>query len=476
MTPDSTIDITTFFGEYTMTPKGDNMSIFNGSLQSYKLNISKLDETIVTFCGTTVKNWSFKSCCLTWDKTENKQNAVLCLVEEFEENHFVMKIKGKIWVDGNEPGQFNVFGVMDMSSLFPWLGNYRTFLKNSESTTTFGPEVELKRSQQSGNVEIFVNGVEIPYEQTKDTTVQFTWDDNKCEIQFYQQAGVKRFVGTIWKIKTNEPKTNNFFGEEDKLGLQPWSAYYKTSIQDKSSGQYKPYEEFILEGNADPSKNTLTIGGQNVSGLQFNNPTLKWTDKSNPVNGSVTFYMQEGSRIRRFTGKVWSSTQTEADGSNIIGQVDATYLLSWSGTYNTYKRNGSTFSQNGPKLQIVGQAKQEKSAVILNETIIQKWTFNNPTMMWSDDENETSAEITFYFPTKERLRDSPNDSGPHFSGKLWKKGDLKPEAPNWIGDQKTPSPDPGSNAILKAFQNAIVNVIIAICAMAGYDMLKMAFR
>lgn len=473
MTPDSTIDICTFFGEYTLTSNEEGIHI---STSPYTLNISKTDEIIVTFCGTKVQHWSYKSSSLKWTTAENKQNAVLCLLEEFDGNRFVLKIKGKIWVEGNEPEQFNVTGIMNKSSLFPWLGNYRTYMTESESTNPYGPEVEIKRSQQSGDIEIFVSGTQVPYEQTKDTTVQFTWNNNNCKIQFYLQVDVKRFVGMIWKTEEKEPQKNNFFGEEDKLGLQPWSAYYKSDIQEKSGKEYKPYKEFILVGKPDPSMNTLTIGGQLVSGLQFNNPILTWTDKNNPVNGSITFFMKESSRVRKFTGKVWDPTQTEDDGDNIIGQVDATYLLSWSGTYNTYKPSGSKFSQTGPKLEIVGQAIKEKSAVILDGINIQSWAFNNPTMVWTDDKNDSSAEITFYFATKESLKDNPNDPGPHFSGKLWKKGDPKPDAANWIGDQKTPSTGSSNNKSKMTFQNVIINIMIGIASMVGFKMLSLGFR
>ena len=265
----------------------------------------------------TVQKSKYSNGTLTWSsEDDNKTSGEVKFIIGADDSGQAMKtFSAYLWDKGAaKPGSPNFSGKLDVKYMKPWSGSYMTIQMNSKNKWESGLEVVIEGGSSIDTSHVSMGGKEMKTTEYSSPSISWTSEDTtKYDVAFYVDPHTKKnhFSGYIWK--DSKPTKANFVGSLDNTGLAPWSAYYKTDTEE--GGKWTSGPEVIIEGACPGSKtpSVVTIDGKTIKGLQFNNPVLTWKDSTNEYNASLRFYIKDGSRTRRFAGKLWKPSDDIPD-------------------------------------------------------------------------------------------------------------------------------------------------------------------
>ena len=267
---------------------------------------------------------------------------------------------GKIWKKSETTPSANNFDGTTSDFRSPmqfWEGRYKTVVKLSGKVST-GKELEISFPVKTGKV--ILGGKEVSPFNFNESTL--SWSNGK--IKFYVQnktastPSIAKFYGKLWD--ETEPSSTNFWGTLDELYLQPYGGVYKAYV-DKAGAA-----EVIVQPKNGILPPSISYGAT-IKKWQFNNPVISWsTTDGNSTNAELTFVtFSNGSR--GFSGKIWLKDSKKPAKNNASGEIDKTYLTSWSATYGTktLKPGDPNKTVESDLLQIIGTNDMKSSSVIL---------------------------------------------------------------------------------------------------------------
>ena len=349
----------------------------------------------------------------------------------------------------------NFFGSIDKAYIKPFVGQYKTQMKSSDGKFSYGLEFYISENK-AGSVQLTTGGVVIQKVSFNNPTLQWTSEDGNPSngtITLYIVGATNKpgFSGFFWKKGAQKPAANNIFGTCDSEYLEPWSAYYSTSMLPATSGgETEPGPLIQVVGTSSPSSTVVIMYGTiKIKKPQFNNPVLCWSmDDGNVSSAELTLYNQKG---RKISGYVWFKKGGKPQKPNIVGFIDPKYLQSWTGTYYTStKQPDGSYKPDDTKVIIKGGKTEEDSSVEIGKDKVKNWNYSKNQLAWTDADNESNGALNFYI--------SPKDKCQSFSGNYWKKGETKTSGATVIGSTKEPPTRPSSTSqFIKEF---IVNLAI----------------
>ena len=240
-------------------------------------------------------------------------------------------------------------------------------MKDSDGKYTSGLEFSTSVNK-AGSVQLTTGGVVIQKVTFNNPTLQWTSEDGNPSngtITLYIDSATNKpgFTGVFWMKGAQKPAANNIFGTFDSKYLEPWSAYYSTSMLPATSGGgTEPGPMIQVVGTSSPSDTVVMYGTIEIKKPQFNNPVLCWSmDDGNVSSAELSLYNKNG---RKFSGYVWFKKGSKPPKPNIVGFVDPKYLQSWTGTYYTStKQPDGSYKPDDTKVIIKGGKTEKDSSI-----------------------------------------------------------------------------------------------------------------
>lgn len=214
-----------------------------------------------------IKNFIFDSQykLLAWSDADNSTNARLTFYTEDSDSSNssgVLHITGKYWNKGSEkPDKSNFFGTIDKTYITPFVGAYKTICKSSDPAYVPGHEFFVS-TDSSGRVQLTVGSTKIENLTFNNPVLSWSSDENSTNgnVVFYMDSTKKQpmFYASYWPKGSTKPENNNVFGTFDSKFLQPWIAYYTTSLLSANSVVTGPGPAIKVIGTTSPSGTFLS--------------------------------------------------------------------------------------------------------------------------------------------------------------------------------------------------------------------------
>ena len=339
-----------------------------------------------------VNDFTMQDSALKW--TAGDKNDSSGIISFSVQNDLQVAV-GKIWKKSEATTSANNFDGTTSDFRSPmqfWEGRYKTVVKLSGRVST-GKELEISFPVKTGKVTL--GGKEVSPFNFNESTL--SWSNGK--IKFYVQnktastPSIAKFYGKLWDEGETEPSSTNFWGTLDELYLQPFGGVYKTYVDKVGAA------EVIVQPKTGILPPSISYGAT-IKKWQFNNPVISWsTTDENSTNAELTFVtFSNGSR--GFSGKIWLKDSKKPAKNNASGEIDKTYLTSWSATYDTktLKPGDPNKTVESDLLQIIGTNDMKSSSVILQGVEVRKWNYSGAkkVLSWKGSDNNSYASITFY--------------------------------------------------------------------------------
>ena len=383
---------------------------------------------------------------LSWTDSSNSTNAILTFktTPAQDKKSTGLHFLGMYWKKGEkQPVKDNFFGSIDKAYIKPYVGQYKTTMKSSDGKFSSGLEFYVSVNK-AGSVQLTTGGTVIQKVTFNNPTLQWTSESGNPSngaITLYINSSTNKpgFTGVFWMKGAQKPAANNIFGTFDSKYLEPWSAYYSTSLlPTNKGGETEPGPMIQVVGTTSPLGTVVMYGTIAIKKPQFNNPVLCWSmDDGNVSSAELTLFNKNG---RRLSGYVWFEKGSKPPKPNIIGFIDPKYLQSWTGTYymSTKQPNG-TYKPSDTEVIIKGGKTEKDSSVHVGKDEIKNWSYSKNQLSWTDADNDSNGEVNLYIS---------KDKYQSFSGSYSKKGGTKSSV---IGSTKQPPKSASSTSSVAAF-------------------------
>ena len=229
--------------------------------------------------------------------------------------------------------------------------------------------------------------------------------------------------GMLWQDSQGKPSSNNFTATLQPLPSNPlsvWTGEYATVYTDNQ--QAGPGVAVFLPSTTNPSP-TLYIGGQEVSGTSFANPTITWSggQLSFALDANTTGALTLSGNIagRAITGNTVASSAT-----GFAGQYATQHVASVKGAnvWQPFYPLGFTAPTSGSTTCTAWLGSQSFTA-----------QFSNRQLTWSNGPSQIpNGQLS--------LSVNALTNAACFVGVTWANGDAKPTSPNIQGIASANSP------------------------------------